>query len=61
MAAVFHAAASFLSGLGSCCCGVGLVFTAPLYALSIAVLYRDFFLAKGLPGASPGKGPDPGF
>jgi hypothetical protein len=59
VAAVFHAVVSFLSGVGSCFCGVGLVFTAPLYALSIAVLYRDFFLAKGIPGAFPGKGPMP--
>jgi uncharacterized membrane protein len=47
-ATVFHAVASLVAASGSICCGVGLLFTAPLYALSIAVLYRDFF---GPPGA----------
>jgi hypothetical protein len=46
VAAVFHAVAGFFAWMGVCCCGVGLVLTAPLYCLSIAVLYRDFFTLK---------------
>jgi hypothetical protein len=47
-ATAFHLVVSFLSGLGTCFCCVGLLFTAPLYVLSIAILYRDAFLAKGM-------------
>lgn len=47
MAALFHVVVSFLSGLGSCFCGIGLLLTAPLYVLSIAVLYRDAFPVTG--------------
>ncbi|MHC5542483.1 hypothetical protein ACYOEI_30025 [Singulisphaera rosea] len=46
-ATLFHISIWFLSGLGACFCVVGLLATAPLYSLSIAVLYRDFFLHKG--------------
>ena len=47
-ATVFHIAVSIVAGVGSCLCCVGLLLTAPLYSLSIAVLYRDFFLAQGV-------------
>lgn len=46
-ATLFHIAIWFLSGVGACFCFVGLLATAPLYSLSIAILYRDFFLHKG--------------
>jgi hypothetical protein len=46
VAAVFHAVAGFVAWMGVCCCGVGLLLTAPLYCLAIAVLYRDFFMVK---------------
>ncbi len=46
-ATLFHLAVWFLASLGGALCCVGIVITAPLYSLSIAVLYRDFFLAKG--------------
>jgi hypothetical protein len=46
VAAVFHAVAGFVAWVGVCCCGVGILLTAPLYCLSIAVLYRDFFMLK---------------
>ena len=39
-------AAGFAAWLGLCFCGVGFLVTAPLYCLSIAVLYRDFFMVK---------------
>lgn len=45
-ATVFHVVAGFVAWVGVVFCGVGLVITAPLYCLSIAVLYRDFFMGK---------------
>lgn len=45
-ATVFHLLVNFATALGGCCCFVGLLFTMPLYSLSVAVLYRDFFLAR---------------
>jgi hypothetical protein len=45
-AAVFHFVAALVASLGLCCCGVGFLITAPLYCMSVAVLYRDFFMAK---------------
>ncbi|WP_422925801.1 hypothetical protein [Singulisphaera sp. PoT] len=47
-ATLLHLVISFLASLGAACCGVGVLVTAPLYSLTVAVLYRDFFLAKGL-------------
>jgi hypothetical protein len=55
-ATVFHVVLWGLSGLGACFCGVGLLFTAPIYSLGIAILYRDFFLAKGFAKPSPYSG-----
>jgi hypothetical protein len=46
-ATVFHLAAWLIAGVGSCCC-FGLLVTGPVYCLSIAILYRDFFLGKGV-------------
>jgi hypothetical protein len=48
-ATVFHLVAGFVSWVGLCFCVVGFVVTAPLYCLSIAVLYRDFFMIQGSP------------
>jgi hypothetical protein len=47
MASVFHLLAWLITGIGLCFCFVGILLTGPLYTLSIAVLYRDFFLEKG--------------
>ena len=46
VATVFHMTAGFVAWLGVCLCGVGLLVTAPLYCLSIGILYRDFFMVK---------------
>jgi hypothetical protein len=46
MATAFHTVAYLLAGVGFCLFCVGLLLTMPLYCLSIAVLYHDFFLAK---------------
>ncbi|GAC1465728.1 MAG: hypothetical protein NVSMB9_05620 [Isosphaeraceae bacterium] len=44
-ATVFQLTTNLIAGLGACFCCGGLLFTMPLYCLSIAVLYRDFFLS----------------
>ena len=46
VATLFHVVASFAASVGLCFCGVGFLFTAPLYCMAIAVLYRDFFTIK---------------
>jgi hypothetical protein len=40
---LFHCVIVVLHSLGAIFCGFGLLFTLPLYSLSIAILYRDFF------------------
>jgi hypothetical protein len=60
-ATVFHFVLNILAGLGMCCALAGLLFTMPLYVLSIAVLYREFFDDRSFvaPGLKPaGLGPD---
>ncbi len=56
-ATICHIVVSSLSGVGSCLCCVGLLLTAPLYSLSIAVLYRDFFLTEGASFAGKPEAP----
>jgi len=41
--------AAFLSGLGACLCGIGIIFTLPLLYATIAVMYNDFFRPQRLP------------
>ena len=48
-ATLFHVVISFLSSIGIIFCCVGILFTGPIYVLSLTVLYRDFFLTKGTP------------
>jgi hypothetical protein len=42
-ATIFHVLLVLVSISGIILCGIGLLFTGPLYCLSIAVLYRHFF------------------
>ena len=42
-ATLFHFVLVLLSGSGFLLCGVGILFTGPLYSLSIAILYHEFF------------------
>jgi uncharacterized membrane protein len=44
-AAVFHLFLSLVAVSGSILCGIGFFVTAPLYCLSIAILYREFYSA----------------
>ncbi|QEH36734.1 hypothetical protein OJF2_53190 [Aquisphaera giovannonii] len=43
LATIVHLCIAFVAGLGVILFGVGLLITGPLYALSIAVLYREVF------------------
>jgi hypothetical protein len=43
LATAIHLAMSFIAGLGALFFGIGLLVTAPLYVLTLAVLYRDVF------------------
>lgn len=61
MATLFFLAANFVTYLGACCFCVGVLFTMPLYCLSVAVLYRDFFLGKVAPDLATPHAPDPYF
>jgi len=61
MATLFNLSAYGLAGLGTLLCGVGLVVTMPLYALAIAVLYRDFHPTLTADAASKPAPPDPDF
>jgi len=49
VATVVHLAVATVAGLGGLLGGIGLVVTGPLYALSIAVMYRDLFLSPYSP------------
>lgn len=49
-ATLFHTLVNMIAGIGVLFCCVGLPFTMPLYCLSISVLYRDAFHAKGIRG-----------
>jgi hypothetical protein len=49
LATVVHLAFAFVAGLGILAFGIGWLITGPLYVLSVAVLYRDFFLAARSP------------
>lgn len=51
MATLFNFIISLISGLGIYLCGIGILFTLPLYYLGIAIVYRDYFMTK--PVADP--------
>ncbi|MBX6315025.1 MAG: hypothetical protein IRY99_19240 [Isosphaeraceae bacterium] len=48
-ATLFHLVAGLLASSGFLLCGIGILITAPLYAVSVTVLYRDFFSGKFAP------------
>ncbi len=52
MAAVFFFVILCVVNLGSLACGIGILFTIPLFFLAQAIVYRDFFLA-------PAQAPSP--
>jgi hypothetical protein len=60
-ATLFYFVVVVLHSLGAIFCGIGLLFTMPIYCLSIAVLYRDFFLGKSYLDADKPTVADPDF
>jgi hypothetical protein len=58
-ATIFHFVLSLVAGAGVLLCGIGVIFTAPLYCLSIAVLYHDFFPHHVSPAWKSSKDPFP--
>jgi hypothetical protein len=59
MAALFYLVIAIVAGLGAIACGIGLLFTVPLFFLGIALVYRDFFY--GTPAAAYGAAAPPGY
>lgn len=49
MATLFYFVICLVAGCGALLCGVGALFTAPLLPLSIALLYRNYFMGSGNP------------
>lgn len=56
MAAVFFFVIALIASLGGVVCGIGALFTVPLFFLSIAIIYRDTF---DVPANEGGFGPAP--
>jgi hypothetical protein len=48
MVTVFHFILTLVAFSGTFLCGIGILMTGPLYALSIAILYHDFFPESGM-------------
>lgn len=53
----FSTLAVILSLLGALLCGVGLVFTFPIYFVAVALVYRDFFLCSSENAVATENGP----
>ena len=47
-ATLFHVVLALVAASGILLCGIGIFCTGPLYSLSIAILFRDFFGASSL-------------
>jgi hypothetical protein len=59
VAAVFHCVLTMLAVSGFFLCCVGVLATGPLYSLSVAILYHNFFGWSDLPGAKKHSDPFP--
>jgi len=49
-ATLFYLVLSLVAAIGALLCGVGALFTYPLFPLAIAIVYRDFFLGGNTGG-----------
>ena len=49
-ASVFHLVAIIIGYIGLLGCGVGILFTLPLYFLAVSSVYRDFYLGRPADG-----------
>ncbi len=45
MAMAFYLVISIIAGLGGLACGIGVLFTYPLYPLAVSLIYRDYMQA----------------
>jgi uncharacterized membrane protein len=61
MSALFHFILPLTASIGVIGCGIGLFFTLPLLPLSIAVIYRDFFLSPAPYQTGPYTPPPGGY
>jgi hypothetical protein len=52
---------SLAASLGAFACGIGIVFSAPLYFLTLAIVYRDYFLTGYQPGGYSAYPAYPGY
>jgi len=54
MAAAFYFLVSMVAGVGALACGIGVLFTYPLYPLAVSLVYRDHLIALyGNPAPGP--------
>lgn len=60
MAGVFYLVILLLAFAGMLACGIGLLVTGPVAALSVGLLYRDFFPAGAQPAEPPFMSPGSG-
>jgi uncharacterized membrane protein len=67
MATLFYVVVAVVGEIGMVGCGIGILFTLPLFFLSIAIAYRDFFIGPSIstspyappPTAAAGEPPPP--
>jgi hypothetical protein len=59
MATLFAVVILLIALAGACACGVGLLFTWPIYLLAIAILYRDYFMPETYQGGFGNAATDP--
>ncbi|MES2461442.1 MAG: hypothetical protein V4671_12740 [Armatimonadota bacterium] len=57
MAALFFFVIMLVYSLGGIACGIGMAVTFPLLPISLAIIYRDFFLGGPTPPQYPGVTP----
>jgi uncharacterized membrane protein len=48
MATLFYIVVAIIGEIGSVACGVGILFTLPLFFLSVSIAYRDYFIGPGV-------------
>ena len=59
MATVFYFVIALVAGCGFALCGIGALFTAPLFPLAVALTYRNYFMGPGNPVDAPVTGSYP--
>ncbi|MBV9867887.1 MAG: hypothetical protein JO316_21240 [Abitibacteriaceae bacterium] len=52
MAALFYFVITLVAGIGAILCVIGVLFTAPMAIISVAILYNNYFMGPSTPVAS---------